>query len=193
MTARVDAARRRPRAELDAADRAPDWHDDHVRTTFLTTPLSRRAALRAAGGAALGTTALTLITGCADPGDADTPAEVDALTEQARLARRDAANATATIAGRPDLAAALGVIAAERTAHADALDEEIARAASTPPSSTTTTPPAAAPVPIDQLRADLASAQRDAGKLARTQSGYRAGLLGSISAACAAQQVVLLP
>lgn len=141
----------------------------------------------------LGATALPLVAGCSSSGDADTPAEVDALTEQARAARRDAANATATIAGRPDLAAALGVIAAERTAHADALDEEIARAASTPTSSTTATTPAAAPVPIDQLRADLAGSQRDAGKLARTQSGYRAGLLGSISASCAAQQVVLLP
>ncbi|MFC9517266.1 hypothetical protein ACFTSD_16170 [Nocardiaceae bacterium NPDC056970] len=163
-----------------------------MRTTFLTTPVSRRAALRAAGGAVLGTTALTLVTGCSESGGADTPAEVDALTEQARSARRDAANATATIAARPDLAAALGVIAAERTAHGDALDEEIARAASTP-SSTTATTPAAAPVDIDQLRADLASAQRDAGTLARTQTGYRAGLLGSISASCAAQQVVLLP
>ncbi|PTR26583.1 hypothetical protein C8K36_105155 [Rhodococcus sp. OK519] len=164
-----------------------------MRTTFLSTPVSRRAALRAVGGAALGATALTLLTACSDAGSADTPAEVDALTEQARSARRDAANATAAIATRPDLAAALGVIAAERTAHADALDEEIARVGGAPPSSTAPTTPVTAPPGVDQMRADLATAQRDAAKLARTQSGYRAGLLGSISASCAAQQVVLLP
>ncbi len=164
-----------------------------MRTPFLTQRLSRRAALRVAGSAALGASALALTTGCADSGQADSPAEIDALTAQAERARRDATNATAAIALLPDRAGALGVVAAERSAHADALDAEIARVATVTPSSTTSsTPPVAAPPTLDQLRADLADSQKDAARLARTQSGYRAGLLGSISAACAAQQAVLL-
>ncbi|MDH6281833.1 hypothetical protein M2280_003055 [Prescottella agglutinans] len=169
------------------------WHHDQVRTPFLTQPLSRRAALRVAGSAALGASALALTTGCSDSGSADSPAEVDALTTQAERARRDAANATAAIAVLPDRAGALGVVAAERSAHADALDAEIARAATVTPSSTApTTPPVTAPPTLEQLRADLADSQKEAARLARAQSGYRAGLLGSISAACAAQQAVLL-
>lgn len=164
-----------------------------MRTTFLNTPISRRTALRVAGGAALGSTALPLATGCTSSGDDDTPAWVDALAGQAASARRDAANATAAIAVLPDLAGALGVVASERAAHADALDAEIARAAGAPTTSATGTTPVAAPPGLEQLRADLATSQRDAGRLARTESGYRAGLLGSISASCAAQQAVLLP
>jgi len=164
-----------------------------VRTSFLTRPLSRRTALRVAGSAALGASALALTTACSDSGQGDAPAEIDALTAQSERARRDAANATAAIAVLPDRAGALGVVAAERTAHADALDAEIARAATAAPSSsTTTTAPVPAPPTLDQLRADLADSQKEAARLARTQSGYRAGLLGSISAACAAQQAVLL-
>jgi hypothetical protein len=178
---------------LSAGNPAHSWHHDQVRTPFLTQRLSRRAVLRVAGSAALGASALALTTGCADSGQADTPAEIDALTAQAERARRDATNATAAIALLPDRAGALGVVAAERSAHADALDAEIARVATVTPSSTTSsTPPVTAPPTLDQLRADLADAQKDAARLARTQSGYRAGLLGSISAACAAQQAVLL-
>jgi len=181
------------RERLGAEDSAHSWHHDQVRTPFLTQPLSRRAALRLAGSAALCASALALTTGCSDPGQADSTAEIDALTAQAERARRDAANATAAIAALPDRAGALGVVAAERTAHADALDAEIARAATVTPSSTTAqTPPATVPPTLEQLRADLAGSQKDAAELARTQSGYRAGLLGSISAACAAQQGVLL-
>lgn len=178
---------------LGAGDRCESWHHDRVRTSFLSRPLSRRTAFRVAGGAALGASALTLTTGCSDSGEADTPAEIDALTAQAERARRDAANAGAAIAVLPDLAAALGVVAAERSAHADALDAEIARAAAAPSSSTPTSPPPITPPTLEQLRADLADAQKDAARLARTQSGYRAGLLGAISAACAAEQEVLLP
>lgn len=182
-----------PRGDLlGAGKRRPSWHHDQVRTSFLSHPLSRRTALRVAGGAALGASALTLSTGCSDSGPADSPAEIDALTTQAERARRDAANATAAIAVVPGLATALGVVAAERSAHADALDAEIARAATVTTSTTTSTPPTMPPT-LEQLRADLADSQKEAGRLARTQSGYRAGLLGSISAACAAQQAVLLP
>ncbi|QBJ98863.1 hypothetical protein ERC79_21025 [Rhodococcus sp. ABRD24] len=154
--------------------------------------MSRRSALRVAGSTALGSAVISLTASCSDPGASDSPAAIDALSTQAELARRDAVNATTAIAANPGLAGALGIVAAERTAHADALDAEIARAAAST-TSATTTPPVAAPPTLAQLRADLASVQRDAAQLARTQSGYRAGLLGSISAACAAQQAVLLP
>lgn len=167
-----------------------------MRIPLPTRPLSRRAALRAAGGAALGVSVLTLSSGCGESGPSGTPAELDALIAQADRARSDAASATAAIATAPDLAAALGVIAAERGAHADALDAEITRAgaATTALSSTTTvTPPVTTPPTVDQVRQDLAQSQREAAGLARTQAGHRAGLLGSISAACAAQQAVLLP
>jgi hypothetical protein len=42
------------------------------------------------------------------------------------------------------------------------------------------------------LRDRITKSQQSAADLARTQSGYRAGLLASISAACATEAVVLL-
>lgn len=95
----------------------------------------------------------------------------------------------------------LTLIAAERTAHADALRAEVARLVgtypdgSTPSSEATTTPtsvPAAPPASVDAVRAQLVTAQNSAAALARTLSDYRAGLLGSISAACAVHAGVLL-
>lgn len=81
------------------------------------------------------------------------------------------------------------MIADQRTAHADALDTEIARL--TPPPTVSETAAAATgtaePVPAPALT-DLSTALSDAGRSAaddaRALSGYRAGLLGSISAAC---------
>lgn len=48
------------------------------------------------------------------------------------------------------------------------------------------------PPTLDAVRQALAAAQRSAAEVARDQKGYRAGLAGSISAACAAEQRVLL-
>lgn len=126
----------------------------------------------------------------------DAPPEPDAFIALAAAARTDAGMATALSAQSPGQAAALTTIAAERTAHAEALEAELLRAngPTTPapePSPATTAP--ATPPTIDGLRAALASAQRAAADTARAASGYRAGLAGSISAACAAQNEVLLP
>ncbi|MFZ2176671.1 MAG: hypothetical protein WAW17_22035, partial [Rhodococcus sp. (in: high G+C Gram-positive bacteria)] len=102
----------------------------------------------------------------------------------------------------PDRAAALDLVRAQRAAHGDALDAEIARVAGTYPDGSAPTTSAAAPssattapVPpgLDQLRAQLAESQRSAADSARTLTAFRAGLCASISAACATHLAVVLP
>lgn len=136
--------------------------------------------------------------GCAGTDD-DRTAEPDPLLAALDAARRDAQAASAAAAVAPDRAAALAVIASERTAHADALATEIARAAGEDPDSPSATTTASAtpttpvtPPSVEDLRAMLAESQRGAASLARTLDGYRAGLTGSISAALGTQQAVLL-
>ncbi|WP_077041325.1 hypothetical protein [Rhodococcus sp. MTM3W5.2] len=163
------------------------------------SPISRRSAFRIAGAASVGLTALALSAGCtSDSSDRDS-AEPDPLISAAESARRDAATATAATALAPERAGALSVIASERGAHADALSAEVARAAGVDPTAMPSpsptgspTEPAPPPPTVDELRTQLATSQRDAAGLARRLSGYRAGLLGSISAAIAAEQAVLL-
>ncbi|MFC4602960.1 hypothetical protein [Rhodococcus kronopolitis] len=164
----------------------------------LTRPaLSRRGAFRMFGAAALGLTALGASAGCAGSDSDDAAREPDPLLVPLAAARRDATDAAAAVALAPDRAGALAVVAQERTAHADALSAEIDRAAgatttATAAPSTSAASPAAPPT-VDVVRAGLADSQRGAADLARRLDGYRAGLLGSISAAVAAQQAVLLP
>lgn len=137
---------------------------------------------------------MAAVTGCGITDDSEP--EPDPLLAQAARARTDASTATALIAASPDLAAPLTTISSERTAHADALDAEVARAAgattSDTPSSTTTAPAAEAPT-VELLRERLTQSQRSAADVGRTLQGFRAGMLASISAACAVQTAVLLP
>ncbi len=165
--------------------------------------VSRRAVLRSVAGLS----AATMVAACtAAPPDAPSPAPTtsaappppDALQPLAQAARADAATATAAATATPARAAQLGVVAAERTAHALALEAEIARAAGSisgtpvvPPA--TTTPGAAPPPPASfaDLLVSLRANQQGAGALAITVQPYRAGLLGSVAAACAAQLAVL--
>ncbi len=148
--------------------------------------VSRRTVLRAS--ATLG--AAAMLAGAAGCGGADesTPAEPDPLLAEARRARADAASARAVLVDRPDLVDTMTVVADQRTAHADALDAEIARAT---PVTATTTPATTAPVQpseipgLDRLRDDLTESAQRAATLARSTQGYRGGLLGSISASCA--------
>ena len=110
----------------------------------------------------------------------------------------------AAIAVNPDHAGALQVVADQRSQHADALDAEVARAAgtyadgSTPTlasasAATVSTSPAPVPaLPLPQLRDRVAASQASAAALARTLTDHRAGMLGSISAACATYVGVLL-
>jgi hypothetical protein len=145
----------------------------------------------------VGTATLALLgaaaTACGEP--APRP-DVDALVAQRERARSDRELATAVAATAPPPAAkALNTVAEERTAHAHALTDELTRMNGAPlPTPTTTTPsrePPQAPTAKDVVAALRQSADA-AGALAAQQSGYRAGLLGSIAAACTAANTVAL-
>ena len=150
----------------------------------------RRVLFGAATLALLGATAAA----CGSP---PSP-EIDDLVAQLELARSDSqlAGAAATTAP-PQLARALTAVASERSAHARALEDEITRATGETPTQTqTTTTPSSAPPPKPPTTKDVIGALRtsakDAGELATHLSGYRAGLLGSIAAACTAAYTVAL-
>ena len=156
-------------------------------------PVSRRSVLLGTGRGLLG---LALVGVTAAACGTDKPAAPDTLLAPLAQARADAALATAAAAALPALAAALTQIATEREAHARALADEIGRVAGTALSSTTTTTTTAAE-PSPPTRRDVVAALRSsaeaAADLAVDQSGYRAGLLGSIAAACTASYLVGLP
>jgi hypothetical protein len=136
---------------------------------------------RLAGAAVLTAATASTVTACGAE-EISGPA-LDSLTAQLRSARSDAAAASSAAAVAPDYAGALGVVAAQRTEHADALETEIARAtgATTDTSSD-----------LVAVRDALTASARSAATAARDESGYRAGLLGSISASCTVfAQVVL--
>jgi hypothetical protein len=171
------------------------WQDVGVPPTEpVFKPLvGRRRVL--AGGAVL---AIAGITG-AGCGSHPAPASIDELEAQLSRARQDSELANAAAKGAPQrVRAALTEVASERSRHAQALAAEITRLAETPTStaSETTSPAptsAAGPPPsmadvVNSLRASAG----DAGRLATTASGYRAGLLGSIAAACTAAYSVAL-
>ncbi|WP_308102849.1 MULTISPECIES: hypothetical protein [unclassified Nocardia] len=183
----------------------------YISGILLDTP-NRRSVLRLFGATAAGSLAVGAASGCVREDPVHDP---DPLAAQEVLARADADAAKAAIALAPQRAAALTTIAAERSAHADALRAEIDRVigvygdgtipvhrtrsmepgstggASASGTSGTPVPPTPPPS-VDALRDRLNRARQSAADLARTQTGYRAGLLASISAACAAQAGVLL-
>lgn len=163
--------------------------------------VSRRSALLAA----LAVLAAGSAAACAP----ETPPEVvDALQEQLDRAEADRALAErAAAAPTSPFTPALSVIAAQRREHAHALAVEIARAAGRPAPTDTSTaalpgttaapppsptgPPPPPPTARDVGRALQESARR-AADLAAEQTGYRAGLLASISACCTAAAAVPL-
>jgi hypothetical protein len=161
-----------------------------------TAPVvSRRHLL--AGGAALAVLGV-VAPACGSPPPA--PA-VDELQSQLELARSDSELATAAAATElGQVAAALKEVALERFRHAQALATEIDRVAgrstttSAPTmSATTSSTPTGSIAPRASLSdvADSLHASADsAARLAATLSGYRAGLLGSIAAACTAAYTV---
>ena len=124
------------------------------------------------------------------------PAELADLTAQFDRARSDsqlASDAAAT--AKPPLRPALAAVSSDRSKHAEALSNEIARltgSATTSSSATTTT---AAPAPASTTKdvvAALHASADSAAKSAAQMSGYRAGLLGSIAASCTAAYTVAL-
>jgi hypothetical protein len=166
--------------------------------------LNRRSLLIGALPATLVLGLLGTTTACAPappPADlADLRAQFDRANADSLLAG-EAAIAPPGRAPAPTMVAGLTAIAAERTAHAQALSDEITRltdgdvpTTSATPTTTTTTgtaAPAAKPSVTDVAKALRQSAD-DAARMAAQMSGYRAGLLGSIAASCtAAYQVAL--
>lgn len=162
---------------------------------------SRRHALAVLGAALLGPVAVA----CATEPPAPDPLEAE--LESAR-ADSDLAAAAATSAPR-ELAPALLVVADQRARHATALIEELARAAGKPtptpdsggdtataaasPTASTTGAPATPPPALADVVAALRRSAQSAATLAPTLSGYRAGLIGSIAAACTTSYTVGLP
>ena len=149
--------------------------------------------------ALLGTSVSVSATACGP----SKPPEPDPLEAQLAAARRDneLAAAAARTAPRPFVPALL-VVADERARHATALVEELARAAGKPtPTSTTetasaTTAPTGKPAPppkLEDVVAAIRASAESAAKLTPTLSGYRAGLMGSIAAACTTAHTIDLP
>ena len=150
----------------------------------------RRMLLGTAALAALGVSAAAC-------GESPPPPDLDDLVSQLDLARSDSQLALdAATTATPRLRPALTTVAAERSDHAQALSDEIARltgeaATSTTTTTTTSTAQATAPAAKDVVAALRKSAD-SAGQLAAQMSGYRAGLLGSIAASCTAAYTVAL-
>lgn len=160
--------------------------------------LTRRRLLIAAVPATLAVGLLAGTTACSPP---PPPADLADLRTQFTRANADSLLAgEAATAARPPMVAILTAIAAERTAHARALADEITRltdgevptTSAAPTTTTGATPaPAAAPT-VTAVAKTLRESAEDAARLAAQMSGYRAGLLGSIAASCtAAYQVAL--
>ena len=156
----------------------------------------------------IGTATLALLGGAVATACSSTPPpkDVDALLAPLARAHDDSvlAGNAATAAALPALAAALTVVAQQRAAHAKALTDEITRSSGETPSSSpsvsstassatteTSTLPPKPPTAADVVNALQQSAD-GATLLATQQSGYRAGLLGSIAAACTAAITVAL-
>jgi hypothetical protein len=163
--------------------------------------LTRRRLLIAAVPAALAGGLLAATTACSPPPPpadlADLRTQFDRATADSLLAG-EAATAPPGRALTPDLVATLTAIAAERTAHARALADEITRltdgeAPTTSAATTTTTSAAPSAKPnVSAVAKALRASAEDAARVATQMTGYRAGLLGSIAASCtAAYQVAL--
>jgi hypothetical protein len=145
----------------------------------------------------VGAVALALL-GVAAPacGSSTPPPEVDELAAQLTRARADNQLATDAAAKAPDaIAAALTAVASQRSAHAQALSDELVRmrgndAPTSTPTSTTAEP--ATPPTAKDVIASLRESAQSATELAAKLTGYRAGLLASIAAACTAAYTVAL-
>jgi hypothetical protein len=128
------------------------------------------------------------------------PPELADLTTQLDMARSDSQLASdAADAAKPPQRPALAAVSSDRSKHAEALSNEIARLTGEPATSTSVTTTtsataaaqASAPTTKDVVAALKKSAE-SAGQLAVRMSGYRAGLLGSIAASCTAAYTVAL-
>lgn len=156
------------------------------------TAVSRRTVLR--GGAALSVTvaAGTSVAACTPPvSDRQRAAEaLVPLVQAADLQRRQAEQ----LAPRETAyAAALGQVAVERGAHAEALTDEINRLHA-PAASGIAVPAGAGTtgLTLETLRTGLSRAAIAASAGAAAADGFRAGLLASVSASCTALREIQL-
>jgi hypothetical protein len=128
------------------------------------------------------------------------PPEVDELEAQLERARSDSRLATdAAAQERGKIVEALNAVAAERSAHAQALSDELVRLSGTDaptadPSAlpTSSTAEAAKPPTVKDVIGAFRQSAESAAELAAKLTGYRAGLVGSIAAACTAAYTVAL-
>src|SRR6202171_3769277 len=141
----------------------------------------------------LGAAALALLGGTvAACGSPPPPPEVDELAAQLDRARADSQLAADAAAATPPppTALALTAVASELSAHAQALSDELVRIVGKKAPTTTTTTSTTARPPTAPTTKDVIAALRQsadtAAQLAAKQSGYRAGLLGSIAGPCPA-------
>ncbi|MFC7753303.1 hypothetical protein [Tsukamurella soli] len=149
---------------------------------------SRRRVLALAG---LAVGAPLLLAACDFTPDRSGDPTATTLTTLADQARGDAATATALIATAPDQAAALKLVADQRTAHAKAITDELSRYLEQPAPTPRPAAPAATPT-LAALLDRLNTAAKAAGDAAVAASGYRASLLGAVSAATSTHAQVVL-
>ncbi len=139
--------------------------------------------------AALGVTAAA----CGMPAP---PPDLDDLTAQLDRARSDSQLASdAAMTAAPPLRPALAAVSSDRSKHAEALSNEIARLrghAGTSSSAATTSAAQPNPPTTKDVIAALRGSADSAAQSAARMSGYRAGLLGSIAASCTAAYTVAL-
>ncbi len=159
------------------------------------TTVSRRRVL--SGVAALVILGATAATSAACGKTPSPPADLDDLTNALGRARADRELATEAADADKSAANALTEVAAERSAHAQAVAEEIVRMTgkAAPTTTTASSVPSAAPHPaatVGDVIAALRASAESAAQAAAALSGYRAGLLGSIAAACTASYSVAL-
>jgi len=170
----------------------------HPRLPGGAAPALTRRRVLADGGRGLLALALAgaTVTACGS----NKPPEPDPLEAELAAARSDSDLAAAAAkAAKPALAPALNEVAAERGRHAAALLEELSRAAGKPiptsmsPSASPTPDKPAPPPTLRDVSAALRKSAERASALVPSLSGYRAGLVGSIAAACVASFTVGLP
>lgn len=198
-------------AESSLAER--DWHYVNVTVSDVRNSMdvvksvdhsgstrwspTRRVFLRSTVVLSTGAATAATVAACGDSAEVTAKQKLaDQLLPQVASANADATAAMAAVPANPDRAAALTVIAQERSTHARALTDEITRLDSgrTASASSSAAPSPSPPTPptIDQLRVQLIASARSAGDLAVQTQGYVAGLLGSISAGTTTAVVVQL-
>lgn len=158
----------------------------------VATPPARIPRRRVLAGALLAVPALA---GCSlTGGGADEPP--DPLIALADAARADAALAAAAIAATPALAERVQPLVDARTAHAAALDAEVARldperTASPTPGPTPAPPRPAAGDALAGVRAAVDASGKAAAAAALDLPAERIGLVASVAACCATYAAVL--